>query len=275
MEMVMAALQEQHFPFMENIPMHIGFVDKTDYYQLWNSYSEKMFGYTREEAIGRIRPLMLISSQQEADRITRIVSEKGMYDGEASMRHRSGSLIYAHLLVIPLKNKEGQIQGFYGFAEDITNQKAKDEELQKRKTEIEDINNVLRVLLQKRDEEKKEGEKHMFSAINKMIIPYVRQIKQRCTDPQILSYIDAIESNLKDFTIDFQVTLRSNAFNLSPTEIEVALFIKAGKTTKDIAQVLNISPETVESHRKNIRHKMGLQGKKKNLMSYLVVMDKM
>ena len=124
-------------------------------------------------------------------------------------------------------------------------------------------------MLQKHTEEKKERQQYMISAVNQSIIPRVRQIQQHCTDPQILSCIDAIESNLKDFTIDFQATIRSKAFNLTPAEIEVAMLIKAGKGSKDSAQILNISTETVEFHRKNIRKKLGIQNKKENLQSYL------
>ncbi|MFW2365664.1 MAG: helix-turn-helix transcriptional regulator, partial [Desulforhopalus sp.] len=44
---------------------------------------------------------------------------------------------------------------------------------------------------------------------------------------------------------------------------------QAGSTSKDIADGLAISIETVQTHRKNIRRKLGLSGKDVNLFAYL------
>jgi DNA-binding CsgD family transcriptional regulator len=43
-----------------------------------------------------------------------------------------------------------------------------------------------------------------------------------------------------------------------------------GYTTKKIAEFMNVSPRAVETHRKNIRRKIGLENKKSNLRSYLL-----
>jgi DNA-binding NarL/FixJ family response regulator len=47
---------------------------------------------------------------------------------------------------------------------------------------------------------------------------------------------------------------------LSSREMEVIQLIKAGMTTKEIADKLNISYYTAETHRKNIKLKVGLKG---------------
>jgi DNA-binding NarL/FixJ family response regulator len=47
---------------------------------------------------------------------------------------------------------------------------------------------------------------------------------------------------------------------LSNRELEVIQLIKEGMKTKDIAERLNISFYTAETHRKNIRLKIGLKG---------------
>lgn len=47
---------------------------------------------------------------------------------------------------------------------------------------------------------------------------------------------------------------------LSSREIEVIQLIKAGLTTKEIADKLNISYYTAETHRKNIKLKVGVKG---------------
>jgi DNA-binding NarL/FixJ family response regulator len=47
---------------------------------------------------------------------------------------------------------------------------------------------------------------------------------------------------------------------LSDRELQVFEMIGQGKTTKDIAADLSLSPKTVETYRENIKHKLGLSG---------------
>jgi len=53
-------------------------------------------------------------------------------------------------------------------------------------------------------------------------------------------------------------------------EIKVINFIKEGRTTKEIARLLNASARTVEVHRGHIRRKLNLNKRKANLRSYLL-----
>jgi len=57
---------------------------------------------------------------------------------------------------------------------------------------------------------------------------------------------------------------------LTPTEIQVANLVKDGKTSQEIAEVMNLSRRTVESHRDGIRKKLDLRNRKANLRSYLL-----
>jgi DNA-binding CsgD family transcriptional regulator len=49
--------------------------------------------------------------------------------------------------------------------------------------------------------------------------------------------------------------------SLSPTERRVLELIAEYKTSRDIAEELNTSPRTVETHRTNICQKLGLHGR--------------
>ena len=53
-------------------------------------------------------------------------------------------------------------------------------------------------------------------------------------------------------------------------EIQVANQIKHGKLSKEIAEALGVSKQTVDTHRRNIRKKMRIYNKKKNLRASLM-----
>ena len=88
-------------------------------------------------------------------------------------------------------------------------------------------------------------------------------------DPEQMSLIDTLESNLRDVVSPFIKELSSRFLKLTPTEIKVATLVRDGKTTKDIAKLLNLSENTILSHRYQIRSKLGLKKKRVNLRSYL------
>jgi DNA-binding CsgD family transcriptional regulator len=79
-----------------------------------------------------------------------------------------------------------------------------------------------------------------------------------------------IESNLNEITSPLTRKLSLKHRNLTPTEIKIANLIRHGATTKKIAKLMNSSPKTIDTHRKNIRRKFGLDKKGENLRSYLL-----
>ncbi len=61
----------------------------------------------------------------------------------------------------------------------------------------------------------------------------------------------------------------NNLAKLSPRERDVAELIKQGRSSKQIAQALNIDVLTVHKHRDSIRRKLQLKHKDLNLTSFL------
>jgi DNA-binding CsgD family transcriptional regulator len=78
-----------------------------------------------------------------------------------------------------------------------------------------------------------------------------------------------LEKNLENLTSSFGKKVTDKKFKLTPKEIELCNMIRSDFTNKDIAGHLNLSVQTVEKHRKNIRHKLGITSKKVNLSTYL------
>jgi DNA-binding CsgD family transcriptional regulator len=58
-------------------------------------------------------------------------------------------------------------------------------------------------------------------------------------------------------------------FKLTPTEIQITNLVKRGKTTKEIAEFLNLATSTIDTHRNHIRKKLGIKNKKIKLQTHL------
>lgn len=143
-------------------------------------------------------------------------------------------------------------------------------EIQVTSTSLKEVNTALKVFWKKRDEAKDEAENKFLFNLKELLVPYIEKLlKSNLTESQRV-YVDIIKSNLNDIASPFITDLYSKYWNLSPTEIQIANFIKNGRTTKEIADLLYLSASTIESHRKNIRKKIGLTNKKTNLRTHLL-----
>ncbi len=143
-------------------------------------------------------------------------------------------------------------------------------ELKTKTIKLEELNTALKVLLTKRDEDKKNLEDNVLSSVNNLILPYLDKIKTSTLNNNQQIYLEILESNVNEIISPFTHTLSSKYMNLTPAEIQVADFVKHGKRTKEISSLLHISFKTVESHRESIRKKLGITNKKANLRTYLL-----
>ena len=135
---------------------------------------------------------------------------------------------------------------------------------------LEEMNIAMKVLLKKREEDKIEIEDNVLTNVKELVMPFVDKFRETQLDDQQKTFLTIIESNLNEVISPFIRKLSLEYLNLTPTEIKIANMTKHGNTSKNIAKVMNISPRTVDTHKKNIRRKIGLEGKRANLRSYLL-----
>ena len=147
--------------------------------------------------------------------------------------------------------------------------KAREAELRHQTEELNELNSALRVLLKQREQDKDALEEKVLCNIKRVAVPYIEKMKQSRLNDQQTTCLNILESNLNDIVSSFARELSSKYLALSPTEIQVASLIKEGKQTKEIADILNLSTNTIVSHRYKIRSKLGLKNKKVNLRAYL------
>jgi len=153
---------------------------------------------------------------------------------------------------------------------DITEMKRAERAIKKREAELEEVNAALRVLLKKREEDKSELEDKVIFSVNKLIIPHLEKLKTSTVDHKHKTLIEIIDSNLHEIISPFKKGLSDRLSAMTPMEIQIANLVKNGRSTKEIAELLNLSPKTIDFHRDNIRKKLGIKNKKVNLRTYLL-----
>jgi PAS domain S-box-containing protein len=155
--------------------------------------------------------------------------------------------------------------------DEVDRRKHAEESLDIKSQNLEEVNTALRVLLKQREGDKSELEENILSNVKELILPYVERLKKSRLDAMQASTIDIIEGNLREITSP--IVRKLQVFDLTPKELEVVSYLKTGKSTKQIAELLGVSPRAVEFHRYNIRKKLGIDQKKTNLRAYLLSMQ--
>ena len=163
-----------------------------------------------------------------------------------------------------------------GIVTDITERKLaeknlreKDKKLKQQARNLEEMNVALKILLEQRDKEKADMKENLLMSIKRLIFPYIEKLQKNRLGEEAQTYVSIIKSNLEDVIAPISDSLSSKYFGLTPSEIQVANLIQQGLTSKEIAQILNVSHKAVSFHRGNIRKKLGLANKKMNLTTYL------
>jgi DNA-binding CsgD family transcriptional regulator len=112
------------------------------------------------------------------------------------------------------------------------------------------------------------GEDNILRQIRSLLLPLVANAKQEKSRQKCNQLIDTIIKHIEDISCGFVTHLQTNN-DLSMREIRIALMVKDNLTNQEIADYLCITPETVKTHRRNIRRKLGITGTNSELNTYL------
>lgn len=135
--------------------------------------------------------------------------------------------------------------------------------------ELEELRAALKVLIRSRDEDRSDLERCVMANVDKLIEPFLSRLEKTRLNEQQQSLVGIIRKNLDELTVTFAGKCSARVDSLTPAEVQIANLIKLGKRTKEIAQILRLSPGTISIHRKNIRKKLELTHRKVNLQTVL------
>jgi len=206
--------------------------------------------------------------------------KKGTVNCEIYLLKKDGTIVPVEATLSLLQNRVGDIIGSISICRDITERRVARQKLQQahedlekkvqeRTHNLEEVNTALQVLLRNREKDQKFFEKKILFNVEKLILPYLESLKKCCSENRQKTFLRILETNIKEMIAPYAHQLSTKYLKLTPTEIQVANFIRQGQSTKEIAETLSLSAKTIATHRRNIRVKLGLKNQKANLRSSL------
>ena len=137
--------------------------------------------------------------------------------------------------LFPILNKAGSVKRFAVFVQDVTERfkceealrkagkdlehrvNEKTMELMEKTKNLQEMNTALKVLLDKRDEDKKELEQNVLLNVREMIEPYLDKLRKTKLNDMQATYLGIIESNLNDIISPFVCGSSINLLNFTPS----------------------------------------------------------
>jgi len=268
--------------FFEYAPDAIYISDISGIFIDGNRSAEQLTGYSREELIGRnYFDLDLLSPEQfprALELLERNIAGNPTGPDEFDLQCRDGQLKTVEICTYPLYI-EGE-RCVLGVAHDVTGRKRAEAALNKareslevkvgeRTQDLEEANAALRVLLKGRDEDRSALEESMLQNLHALVLPCIEKLKTGKLQQRQRGVLEILETNLRDITAPMMRAVTMQHLRFTPAEISVANCIRHGKSTREIAELLQLSIKTVHFHRENIRKKCGIRNKKMNLRTFL------
>jgi DNA-binding CsgD family transcriptional regulator len=133
---------------------------------------------------------------------------------------------------------------------------------------LQESNIALRTLMARIEQEKQEIHHDIMMNVEKILMPILNALALQIPASQN-KYVELLKTNLEEITSPFISQLSLAYQVMTPTEIAICNMIRNGISTKEIAEMRQISEATVNRHREKIRQKLKITNKKINLATFL------
>ncbi len=264
---------------VDNLPFGLALLGRKNLFVYMNHTFKEMFGYVendipdseawlrrafpgpkrRAEALSCWKDDIRQVPEERTFKILRVICKDGSekYVHASAAKLAAGEYVMGYIDITDWKRAEEALV-------------ASEKELRENSLSLREANTALKVLLNHIQEEKKALQITILENIRELVFPYIQKLKALRPTEQQATLIGMVESNLENIVAPFVQKLTHAYSSFTPTEIQVANLVRSGKTTKEIAKLLNVSSGTIDSHRNSIRNKLGLGNKKINLRTHLL-----
>jgi len=155
------------------------------------------------------------------------------------------------------------------ISRDLSEYQLLKERLRQEKANRREMYITMRNLMKAYEKEKTGFERGISHKIDTLLIPTIEKIRREQSPNFRTTFLDLLQDQLIGLTRGFATEIDGRFLRLTRTEMSICQLIQTGQASKDIAARLKLSYETVQTHRKNIRKKLGIRGRKVSLYGLL------
>ncbi len=132
-----------------------------------------------------------------------------------------------------------------------------------------ETNEALKIIIAGIEDQKKILEKRICDKVKAVTQPLLDHLRAEASTQKMTDMIGLLETKLNDLSAGFHPALLRKGHLLTLRELRICELVVSGLTSKEIAKIMGVSPQTIFFHRSNIRKKLGLTGSAGDLSSYL------
>ena len=227
--------------------------------------------------------------------VWRSISQRSPFRLEYRLRHRDGTYRTIDDQGVVVSDEDGEPASMIGAMRDVTAereaelaarevQRAMQDELarseralRRQATILDERNTALRVLLEQREQDRRELEQRIVGNVERLIDPSLDRLSRALRHHPERLEVEAVRVNLREIVGPFAERLagrRALGPPLTRREMEVANLVRLGKTSAEIAEALHISVSSVAFHRANVRRKLGLPKGGARLETHLAALSR-
>ncbi|MGZ4200080.1 MAG: PAS domain-containing protein [Thermoleophilia bacterium] len=214
------------------------------------------------------------------------VSGSAPFDCEYRLRRGDGSYVVVHDQGAILTDAGNEPTNMIGAMRDVTREHEarlalreasveltrSERALRRQATILDERNTALRVLLEQREQDRRELEQRVVHNVEQLIEPTLDRLSHALRHRAERLELEALRVNLHEIVGPFGPRIagvHGAGPPLTRRETEVANLVRLGKSSTEIAEALHISASSVAFHRANIRRKLGLPKRGPQLATHL------
>ncbi len=233
-----------------------------------NQQTADLYGIAREDLIERdFREFIFSGDRHHLDRAVGELGDLESWAGELRGVHTSGDHFPVDATVKRF-SFDGRV--LFGIvSRDLSEVQMLKERLRQEKANRREMYITMRNLMKAYEKEKSGVERGISHKIDTLLLPTVEKIRKEKSPDFRNTFLDLLREQLIGLTRGFATEIDGRFLRLTRTEMAVCRLIQAGQASKDIAMELKLSYDTIQTHRKNIRKKLGIRGRKISLYGLL------
>jgi PAS domain S-box-containing protein len=234
-----------------------------------NASSEEIFGRPAEKAAGMNYRLLLAADERDSlEEAAQKLDADQSWSGEVRAVRAGLEEFPAEAALSRVELEEG-VFIYQLIVSDRSEVEDLRRELERKQEHVKEMSVTLKNVIRSVDEDKRDFMDGLAHHVEIELMPALEKMSRADSSQIRGDYREVIEDQLRDLAAGASGRLNKLLMELTPTEIQICKYIQTGHGTKEIAEMMNSSFETVQTHRKNIRKKLDLTGRRVSLSSFL------